>query len=117
MRIAGIEIHTESIERFLAGMESPSESGLEAFLDFLCGCFQGLLFNVAPATYVRPALGTSDGAVICEIRFSDECLVAALAAAKFYGNWDRLHRNMPLKVSVGQELYAQAASSSPTDQM
>ena len=90
-------------------MESPPESVLEAFLDFL-GRLQGLLFNVAPATYVRPALGTSDGAVICEIRFSDECLVAALAAAKLYGNWDRLHGNMPLKVSVGQELYAQASA-------
>jgi len=69
----------------------PVSDILETFLDFLCGRFQGLLLNVAPTTYLRLAVGASDDAVVCEIRFSDECLAAAIDAAKGYRNRDRIY--------------------------
>jgi hypothetical protein len=113
----GLEIYSGSIETFLSGLEPVPEDVLEVFLELLCGRFQGVLPNICPTSKFRMAGSAFDDGFICEIRFSDECLTAALAAAKFYRNWNLfVHRAVLVEARIGSQLYPQTPNSSFSDQ-
>ena len=113
-KIVAIEIDPQPIEDYLRHIGPVSDPVLDTFLELLCGRFQGLLPYIRPTTHFHAAVGAGDDAVVADIRFSDECLDAALATAKFYVNRDAFvrHQDLPLTATVtSQETFKERTHS------
>jgi len=104
MELNQVVIDLMPIANQLRRCEGITEDILELFLDFLFGRLECVLPNVDPTSNFRTTRSTRDKGIVSgsfTFTFSDQRIAAALAAAKFYRDLNRVHESMPLRLQVG----------------